>query len=236
MPGSRSSSRSIPVRRPRKCSASSPSAANACCSKSPASSTSTRSPAKMYRSSRSSSTSATIRPSRSSICTIMSSPISTSYRRAPASRRSRRSSVDDLPIVALTLHGARYNRGQLNDAAQRLIDVDSTDSRRRNDRDVRRPRPPSRRFGRSGETRRLRARARCRSPRRVGSTDVISPVGSLRSDAAEIPVHAGSPFSTVAASCGADRGVKRRPTRLARPSRGRVARRIARRRNAIALR
>ncbi|HET9096552.1 MAG TPA: efflux RND transporter permease subunit, partial [Candidatus Baltobacteraceae bacterium] len=32
-------------------------------------------------------------------------------------------SVDDIPIVVLTLHGSAYNRGQLNLAAQRLIDA-----------------------------------------------------------------------------------------------------------------
>src|SRR5579875_792363 len=32
-------------------------------------------------------------------------------------------SVDDIPIVVLTLHGAHYNRGQLYEAAQRLIDA-----------------------------------------------------------------------------------------------------------------
>jgi len=29
-------------------------------------------------------------------------------------------SVDDIPIVVLSLHGRRYDRGQLDDAAQRV--------------------------------------------------------------------------------------------------------------------
>ena len=52
-------------------------------------------------------------------------------------------STDDIPIVVLTLHGARYDRGQLGDAAQRLIASIQRFARRLERRRLRRP--PARR-------------------------------------------------------------------------------------------
>jgi multidrug efflux pump subunit AcrB len=105
-------------------------------------------------------------------------------------------SVDDLPIVTLTLHGARYNRGQLETAAERLIDaiqpipgVSTIDT-----------------YG--GRTRQVdvtvdpvKLAAYGLSPLQIaqalGSTDVIAPVGSLRSGTTDVTMHAGTPYSNV---------------------------------------
>jgi multidrug efflux pump subunit AcrB len=106
-------------------------------------------------------------------------------------------SVDDLPIVTLTLHGAAYSRGQLNDAAQRLIDdiqpiagVSTIETYGARQRQVDVSVDP------------VKLAAYGLSPSQiaqaVGSTNLLSPVGSLRDGPTDIAMHAGTPYSSVA--------------------------------------
>ena len=102
-------------------------------------------------------------------------------------------STDDIPIVVLTLHGARYDRGQLDDAAQRLIrsvepldgvSTISTYGGRRREVDVRLDPARLASFGLSTAA----------VARALGATDVVAAAGPLRSDESELQVHVGSPF------------------------------------------
>jgi multidrug efflux pump subunit AcrB len=103
-------------------------------------------------------------------------------------------SVDDLPILVLTLHGQAYNRGQLNAAADRLIDaiqpipgvstIDTYGGRRRQVDVTVDP---------------VKLAAYGLSPLQIaqalGSTDLVSPVGSLRNGATNLTIRAGTPYS-----------------------------------------
>lgn len=105
-------------------------------------------------------------------------------------------SVDDLPILTLALHGARYNRGQIESAARRLIDriepisgVSTIDTYGARDRQVNVLLDP------------VRLAAFHLSPLAVagaiGATDVQGPSGSLDSGLRQIPVRTGTVFSDI---------------------------------------
>src|SRR5579875_3676263 len=103
-------------------------------------------------------------------------------------------SVDDLPILVLTLHGQAYNRGQLNAAADRLIDaiqpipgvstIDTYGGRRRQV-DVTVDQVKLAAYGLSP----------LQIAQALGSTDLVSPVGSLRNGATNLTIRAGTPYS-----------------------------------------
>jgi multidrug efflux pump subunit AcrB len=105
-------------------------------------------------------------------------------------------SVDDLPIVVLTLHGSQYDRGQLNDAAERLIDaikpisgVSTIETYGARQRQVDVTVDP------------VKLAAYQLSPLQIaqalGSTNIVSPVGSVRDGNTDITIHAGTPYSSV---------------------------------------
>ena len=102
-------------------------------------------------------------------------------------------STDDVPIVVLTLHGVRYDRGELGDAAQRLIasiqllpGVSSVAVYGDRPHEVAVDLDP------------VRLDAYALSPlqvaRAIGTTDVVAPAGPLRSTKRELSVRAGAPF------------------------------------------
>ena len=102
-------------------------------------------------------------------------------------------STDDIPIVVVTLHGARYDRGQLDDAAQRLarsiepldgVSTISTYGGRPRQVDVRLDPMRLAAFGLSPAA----------VARALGATDVVAAAGPLRSAESELQVHVGSPF------------------------------------------
>ncbi len=102
-------------------------------------------------------------------------------------------STDDIPIVVLTLHGSRYDRGQLDDAAQRLIrSIEPLDG----------VSTISTYGGRPHQVEVLldpvRLAAFGLSPagvaRGLGATDVVLAAGPLRGAESELQVHVGSPF------------------------------------------
>jgi multidrug efflux pump subunit AcrB len=107
-------------------------------------------------------------------------------------------SVDDIPIVVLTLHGRNYEPGPLYAAAERLIasiqpidGVSSITTYGARPRQVNVTLDP------------VRLAAYGLSPlsiaRALGATDLISPGGSLRDASREIPLHAGTPFTDAGA-------------------------------------
>jgi multidrug efflux pump subunit AcrB len=104
-------------------------------------------------------------------------------------------SVDDIPIVVLTLHGRAYDRGQLDDAAQRVIDalrpidgVSTIDEYGGLHRQVNVTLDPAR-LAAFGLTPAGIAQA-------IGAANVVEPVGSVRDAASDITVHAGTAFAT----------------------------------------
>ncbi len=105
-------------------------------------------------------------------------------------------SVDDIPIVTLTLHGAHYNRGQLDATAERLIDrlrsidgVSTIDTYGGRPREVNVTLDP------------IKLAAYNLSPGQIaqalGATNVTRPVGSLRDGSRDISMHAGTPFTSI---------------------------------------
>jgi multidrug efflux pump subunit AcrB len=105
-------------------------------------------------------------------------------------------SVDDIPIVVLTLHGRNYDRGQLYLAAQRLIDairplpgVSTIDSYGGRPREVNVTLDPVK-LAAYGLAPGAIAQA-------LGATNLVQPVGALRDAGTELSVHAGTAFSTV---------------------------------------
>jgi len=104
-------------------------------------------------------------------------------------------SVDDIPIVVLTLHGANYDRGQLDQAAQRLIDavkpldgVAAIATYGGRPREVNVTLDPVKlaAFGLSPPA----------IARALGATNVIQSAGTLRDGAIETPIHVGTPFQS----------------------------------------
>ncbi len=115
-------------------------------------------------------------------------------------------STDDVPIVVLTLHGKRYDRGELGDAAQRLIGVLQQlpgvasvavygDRPHRVAVDL----DPVR-IDAYGLTPVDVARA-------IGATNVVSPAGPLQDARYRLDVRAGAPFLTEEAVAGTIVGV-----------------------------
>lgn len=105
-------------------------------------------------------------------------------------------SVDDIPIVVLTLHGAAYNRGELNLAAQRLIDairpidgVSTMDTYGGLPRQVNVTLDPVKLAGYGLSPGQI-AQA-------LGVTNLTGPVGDVRSGASQLSIHAGTPFSSI---------------------------------------
>ncbi len=105
-------------------------------------------------------------------------------------------SVDDIPIVVLTLHGAQYDRGELYLAAERLIDavrpidgVSTIDTYGGRPREVNVTIDP------------VKLAAYGLSPGQIaqalGVTNLTAPVGSLRDGKTELAIHAGTAFSNV---------------------------------------
>ncbi|HVA38518.1 MAG TPA: efflux RND transporter permease subunit [Candidatus Dormibacteraeota bacterium] len=105
-------------------------------------------------------------------------------------------SVDDIPIVVLTLHGKNYNRGQLYDAAQRIIDavgpipgVSTIDTYGGRPREVNVTLDP------------VRLAAYGISPPQIaqalGVTNLTQPVGTVRDAKSELFIHAGTAYSNV---------------------------------------
>jgi multidrug efflux pump subunit AcrB len=105
-------------------------------------------------------------------------------------------SVDDIPIVLLTLHGVHYDRGQLTLAAERLIDVirpidgvSTIDTYGARPREVNVSIDP------------VRLAAYGLSPVQIeqalGATDLTRPVGSVRGASGELSIHAGTAFSNI---------------------------------------
>jgi multidrug efflux pump subunit AcrB len=102
-------------------------------------------------------------------------------------------STDDIPIVVLTLHGARYDRGQLDDAAQRLIrSIEAIDGVSTISTFGGRPRQVSVTLDPA------KLSAFGLSPmaveRAIGATDVVDASGPVRQSGSELRVHAGLPF------------------------------------------
>jgi len=105
-------------------------------------------------------------------------------------------SVDDIPIVVLTLHGRNYDRGQLDDAAQRVITavraidgVSTIDTYGGLSRQVNVTLDPVRlaAFGLAPEA----------IARALGATNLTQAVGSVRDQTTELSVHAGTAYTTV---------------------------------------
>ncbi|MGP6159548.1 MAG: efflux RND transporter permease subunit [Vulcanimicrobiaceae bacterium] len=104
-------------------------------------------------------------------------------------------SVDDIPIVVLTLHGRNYNRGQLYEAAQRVIDavrpidgVSTVAEYGGRPREVNVAHDP------------VRLSAYGLSPlaiaQALGATNVTQAVGSLRDASNELNLHAGTVYTS----------------------------------------
>lgn len=105
-------------------------------------------------------------------------------------------SVDDIPIVSLAIHGRNYNRGQLYDAAQRLIDeLRSVPGVSTIQEYGGRPRQVAVRLDP------VRLAAYGISPLQIaqalGASDVTQPVGSVRNPTSELTIHAGTPYTSV---------------------------------------
>lgn len=105
-------------------------------------------------------------------------------------------SVDDIPIVVLTLHGARYDRGELYLAAQRLIGaiqpidgVSTIDTYGGLPREVNVTLDP------------VKLAAYGLSPGQIaqalGATNLTGPVGDVRGGASQLNIHAGTAFSSL---------------------------------------
>ncbi|HUZ50646.1 MAG TPA: efflux RND transporter permease subunit, partial [Candidatus Dormibacteraeota bacterium] len=105
-------------------------------------------------------------------------------------------SVDDIPIVVLTLHGANYNRGQLDAAAEHLIDalrsidgVSTIDTYGGRPREVNVTIDP------------VKLAAYGLSPGQIaqalGVTNLTRPVGTVRDARNELTIHVGTVFSNV---------------------------------------
>jgi multidrug efflux pump subunit AcrB len=104
-------------------------------------------------------------------------------------------SVDDIPIVVLTLHGARYDRGQLDDAARRIVDavrplpgVSTVDVYGGLARQVNVTLDPARlaAFGVAPAT----------IAQALGDTNLTRAVGSVRDQTSELSIHAGSAYAS----------------------------------------
>ena len=105
-------------------------------------------------------------------------------------------SVDDIPIVVLTLHAANYNRGQLYMAAQRLIDaIRSIDGVSTIDTYGGRPRQVAVTLDP------VKLAAYGVAPGQIaaalGSTNLTQAVGNLRGSGSELAVHAGTAYTNV---------------------------------------
>ena len=105
-------------------------------------------------------------------------------------------SVDDIPIVVLTLHGSQYNRGQLYLAAQRLISaiqpiegVSTIDTFGGLPREVNVTIDPVKLAGYGLSAGQI-AQA-------LGATNLTGPVGDVRSSGSQLDIHAGTPFSNI---------------------------------------
>jgi multidrug efflux pump subunit AcrB len=105
-------------------------------------------------------------------------------------------SVDDIPIVVLTLHSRRYDRGQLDDAAQRVVagvraidGVSTVDTYGGLARQVNVTLDPVRlaAFGIGPET----------VARALGATNLTQAVGTVRDAATELSIHAGTAYTSV---------------------------------------
>lgn len=105
-------------------------------------------------------------------------------------------SVDDIPIVVLTLHGLHYDRGQLDDAAQRVIDgirsipgVSTVDTYGGLAREVNVTLDPVRlaAFGLGPEA----------VARALGATNLTRAVGTVRDASTELSIHAGTAYASV---------------------------------------
>ena len=104
-------------------------------------------------------------------------------------------SVDDIPIVALTLHGRRYDRGQLYDAAQRIIEavrpipgISTVEEYGGLPRQVNVTLDPVRlaAFGLAPGT----------IAQALGATNLTQPVGTLRTTSTELSLRAGTAYTT----------------------------------------
>jgi multidrug efflux pump subunit AcrB len=105
-------------------------------------------------------------------------------------------SVDDIPMLVLTLHGPNYDRGQLDVAAQRLIDrirsidgVAAIDTYGDLPRQVNVDMDPVK-LAAYGLTPGSIAQA-------IGANDLVRPVGSLRDGRTDLTVHAGTAYDSV---------------------------------------
>ncbi|HET9029137.1 MAG TPA: efflux RND transporter permease subunit [Candidatus Aquilonibacter sp.] len=105
-------------------------------------------------------------------------------------------SVDDIPMMVLTLHGSAYGRGPLTVASQRVIDaispidgVSTIDTYGGLPRQINVTLDPARLAAY-----RLSPAAVARA---IGATNVTAYSGTLRGPSREIQVHAGTPFSNV---------------------------------------
>ncbi|MHB8357016.1 MAG: efflux RND transporter permease subunit [Vulcanimicrobiaceae bacterium] len=105
-------------------------------------------------------------------------------------------SVDDIPIVVLTLHAANYNRGQLYMAAQRLVDaIRSIDGVSTIDTYGGRPRQVAVTLDP------VKLAAYGIAPGEIaaalGTTNLTQAVGNLRESGSEFAVHAGTAYTNV---------------------------------------
>ena len=105
-------------------------------------------------------------------------------------------SVDDIPIVVLTLHGKRYDRGQLDDIAQRIIasirpiaGISTVAEYGGLPRQVNVTLDPTRlaAFGLAPEA----------IAQALGATNLTSAVGTVRDATTELSIHAGTAYTTV---------------------------------------
>ncbi len=105
-------------------------------------------------------------------------------------------SVDDVPVLVLALHGRNYNRGQLEDAAERLIahlqpipGVSAISTYGGRPRQVDVTLDPAR-LGAYGLSASAIARA-------LGGSNLLAPVGTVRDATTELQIHAGTAYTTV---------------------------------------
>ena len=105
-------------------------------------------------------------------------------------------SVDDIPIVVLTLHAKRYDRGQLYDAAQRIINavrpiagISTVDQYGGLPRQVNVTLDPVRlaAFGLAPGS----------IAQALGATNLSQAVGSVRNATTELSIHAGTAYTTI---------------------------------------